>query len=278
MPRWWLAIGPQENWASAFELGNIWGLKSTGRPALMWETIAKGDRLLFYATVPIAGVIGFGTVRAKFKQDKPLWPQEVETGQVLWPLRFEFDIEYALPREQWQKERAATDAIRTLARGGFQAIEDDVALELIGKFGEEYVPKEPAPEVSRSLHEQIIQGLIEAGKFQNFIAEKEYKMNGERLDAVWRRVQRSVPTYAFEVQIGGDIYHALGKLKHAYDIWNSRIFIVAREQDRSKVKALLSGTFHEIVGHLNFINVEKFNELLSLKRSLRELESELGIL
>ncbi|MBI2867545.1 MAG: hypothetical protein HYX97_04340 [Chloroflexi bacterium] len=131
MPRWWLAIGPQENWASAFELGNIWGLKSTGRPALMWETMAKGDRLLFYATVPIAGVIGFGTVRAKFKQDKPLWPQEIETGQVLWPLRFEFDIEYALPREQWQKERAATDAIRTLARGGFQAIEDGVALELL---------------------------------------------------------------------------------------------------------------------------------------------------
>jgi hypothetical protein len=45
-------------------------------------------------------------------------------------------------------------------------------------------------------------------------------MDGTRLDAVWRRVEKSVPTYVFEIQVGGDIYHAIAKLKHAYDLWN----------------------------------------------------------
>jgi hypothetical protein len=50
----------------------------------------------------------------------------------------------------------------------------------------------------------------------------------------------------FEVQIGGDIYHAMSKLKHAFDLWNSHVFLVATMGDKSKYQELLSGTFHEV--------------------------------
>lgn len=276
MPRWWLAIGTEDNWLTAFQNGNIWGLKGSGRPGVMWETLVPNDRILLYVRTPIAGAIGFGTIRTKFKQDKPLWPEEVRSGEVLWPLRFEFDVDYVLPKDQWKERFATTERLRTMARGGFQPIDEDVALEAVNQFEGASSPEgEVRPS---SEHSRIIEALVEAGRLQKFIAEKEYPMERERLDVVWRRVEASVPTVVFEVQIGGDPYHALGKLKHAFDIWNSRIFLVAHEQDREKMKTLLAGTFHEIQSHLRFIELSQVRELVKQKRALRDLESKLGII
>lgn len=277
MPRWWLAVGPQSNWEAAFTLGNIWGMKASGRPQVMWDTLTEGDRVIFYVTTPIAGSIGYGVVRRKFRQDRPLWPDEVKSRTVRWPLRFEFDPVYLLPPENWAEGKVSSEKLRILARGGFQALEDDMALGIVQNLGGPGfvgVDEGPVP----STHAQIIEGLLEAGQLQRFLVDKEYRMDGERLDVVWRRVERSVPTYVFEVQVGGDLYHALGKLKHSYDIWNSRIFLVASEADRARVQTLLRGTFHEISSELRFIRVEAFQRLLALKRELRDLERELGLL
>ncbi|MBI2872584.1 MAG: hypothetical protein HYY00_05265 [Chloroflexi bacterium] len=243
----------------------------------MWDVLSDDDRVLFYATVPIASVIGYGTIRRKFKQDKPLWPQEVSEKKVLWPLRFEFDIDRLLPFEQWRESKVDSQALRTLARGGFQSVEENVALEAIQALSPVGATAQPTAS-QRSLHNQLVDQLVEAGQLQHFIAEKEYPIDNERLDVVWRRVERSVPTFVFEVQISGDLYHALGKLKHAYDLWNSRIFLVAQESDRKAAVSLLSGTFHEIQPALRFVEVEKFTKIYELKRSLRDLEKELGLL
>jgi hypothetical protein len=277
LARWWLAVGAAAQWRTAFDLGNIWGLKDNGRPALMWELISENDRVLFYATVPIAGVIGFGTVRKKFKQDKPLWPQEIKQNKVLWPLRFEFDVDRLLPYDAWESGRVDDQALRTLARGGFQSVEEKLGLNCVQVLAPAEEPTQPT-EPQMSLHSQLIDQIVEAGQLQHFLAEKEYHMEKERLDAVWRRVAHSVPTYVFEVQIGGDLYHALGKLKHAHDLWNSRIFLVAQEKDRLASEALLSGTFHEIRTSLRFIEVEQLQQIYDLKRRLRDLEQRLGLL
>ncbi|MFQ5814452.1 MAG: hypothetical protein ACE5I2_14840 [Anaerolineae bacterium] len=278
MPRWWLAVGPPNNWETAFELGNIWGLKASGRPAFYWEHLSEEDNLLFYVTLPISGVIGYGTVRTKLKQDKPLWPEELREHQVLWPLRIEFDVDYCLPRELWKTDRVASEDVRVLSRAGFQPIDDDFAETVVNTFPSVGEKEEKERGRRLSLHDQLIEQIVEAGHLQKFVAEREYNMEGTRLDAVWRRVANSVPTYVFEVQIGGDLYHALGKLKHAFDLWNSHIFLVAQEQDREKVSKLLSGTFHEIGARLQFIDVERFQTLLEHKREVRNLESQLGLL
>lgn len=76
--------------------------------------------MLFYATRPVGGVIGYGVVRTKFKQDKPLWPQEVMEGKVIWPNRFEFDVEYCLPLDKWKTNRIVSKKL--IPRGGFQSV------------------------------------------------------------------------------------------------------------------------------------------------------------
>jgi len=138
---------------------------------------------------------------------------------------------------------------------------------------EEQAGEEEAPPV----HGEVIDKIKRIGKLQGYIAEKEYPMDIGRLDVVWRKVERAVPMYVFEVHIGGDIYHALAKLKHAYDIWNSRIYLVAGLRHQDRAEELLGGTFHEIGSQLVFIQIEKVEQLLRLKRGVRELEEELGL-
>jgi hypothetical protein len=86
-----------------------------------------------------------------------------------------------------------------------------------------------------------------------------------------------VPTYVFEVHVKGDLYHDLAKLKHSFDLWNSRIFIVGSQADHDKIKDLLSGSFHEIKEQLRFIDLEKIDELYKRKRAFLDLEEELGM-
>lgn len=132
------------------------------------------------------------------------------------------------------------------------------------------------PEEARS-HKEPQQRLIEIGKLQKYVAEGEYPFDIGKLDVVWRRIERSVPTYVFEIQIGGDIYHALAKLKHAFDMWNSRLFLVTSQANYEKAKPLLTGTFHEIADRIKFIEIEKVQELYQRKMAFIELERELGI-
>lgn len=94
---------------------------------------------------------------------------------------------------------------------------------------------------------------------------------------VWRRVIASVPTYAFEVHIKGNIHQALSKLKHAYDIWNSNIFIVTTQQNVQKIEKLLSGSFHDIKEVIRILTIEKVNEVYELQVRDQKLKKELGL-
>lgn len=126
-------------------------------------------------------------------------------------------------------------------------------------------------------HDDVKDYLAEIGRIQGYITDKEYSLESTRLDVVWRRVERSVPTFVFEVQIGGDIYHAMSKLKHAFDLWNSHIFLVATMGERGKFEELISGTFHEVADQMRFIDVTLIGELLEKKRDYKEMERALGI-
>jgi predicted RNA-binding protein len=276
MSQYWLVVGTPEHWRVAFENGNIWGLQATKKR--WWERVTEGDGLVFYVTRPIGGAIGTGKVRTKFKQDRPLWPREVERKEVLWPLRFEFDVDFCFPPNQWETSRLDIDALRAVVQAGFQPLKDKAKEAALQAFAPCLQPPLTEKGDEANLHEALKARIAEMGKIQKFLAEVEYPMEGTRLDVVWRRVEKSVPTYVFEIQVGGDIYHALGKLKHAYDLWNSRIFLVAAAADRSKAESLLNGTFHEIRDRLTFIEIEKMQELYARKKAYRDLEKDVGIL
>jgi len=271
--KYWLAVGTQENWKIAFDFGNTWGLKAKGPPATAWQQVEMGDILLFYAVSPVRGVIGYGAVKQKLKQDQPLWPEEVQVGEVIWPLRLVFEVKYCLPPDRWEEDRVVDDRVNFRAKLGFRQIPPEIAEAVLSYFR----PDSEPTETDLSIHNQLIEAILEIGRLQDYVCSKEYPMERARLDAVWRRVQRSVPNYVFEVQIGGNLYQALAKLKHAYDIWNSNIYLVARKEDRPKVEELLSGTFHEIKGKLVVVEEETVRRLIQLKRELRTLEARMGL-
>lgn len=270
LSRWWVAVGPEEHWRTAFENGNIWGLRATPKLKAFWEKLSEGDGLLFYATSPVGGIIGYGVVRTKFKQDKPLWPQEVKEGKVMWPFRFEFDVSYCLPQDKWRSDKIVFEKI--IPRWGFQQTSEEVANQVVQKLQPQAGPIEKV-----SLHDKVKMMLIEIGRLQKMVSESEYDMDGGKLDVVWRRVEKGSPTYVFEVQVGGDLYHAIGKLKHAHDLWNSNIFLITTKDDVKKAQELLSGTFHEIEKKIRVIEIEKINELFKLKKAYKDFENQLGI-
>jgi predicted RNA-binding protein len=290
---YWLVVGSPHNWRTAFDHKNIWGLKRTQRH--LWERLNEKDVLLFYVTNPVGGIIGYGTVRMKFRQDQPLWPQEIKENEVIWPLRFEFNVERCLPLDKWQISKITSKEL--FPRGGFQALSQDIAQKLVSKFTslpKEYHVEIPTPisaketspiyppevsQVEQALpsHDELKHRLVEIGQLQGYLADEEYVFDIGKLDVVWRRVERSVPTYVFEIQVGGDVYHALAKLKHAFDLWNSHIFVVASQGDYSKVRNLLSGTFHEIRDQTKFIELGKVEELHKRKKAYLDFEKGLGI-
>lgn len=222
----------------------------------------------------------------KFKQTNPLWPEEIKRNEVLWPLRFEFDVEYRLPPSLWKSHRYTSHDLQMISRMVFQCypIEEvnaaRVALDLepLNETAPTSLPElNVATEQAIIKHDDVKASLVEIGRIQGYVADEEYPLDSTRLDVVWRRVERSVPTFVFEVHIGGDIYHAMAKLKHAFDLWNSHIFLVATLGEKSKYQELLSGTFHEVASQMRFIDVALVRELLAKKKDYKEMERSLGI-
>ena len=287
MQQFWLIVGSQKNWQVAFDNNSIWGLKDFRELRSLWNMLRVGDGLLFYVSKPVHGIVGVGHVATKFKQTTPLWPDEVKEGQAIWPLRFEFDVEYCLPFSLWKSHRYTSQDLQLITRMVFQCYPIEEVNDARRALGLQPVTQEspalpivlcPSSESTSTSHDELKRQIAEIGRIQGYIAEEEYRLESTYLDVVWRRVQQSVPTFVFEVQIGGDIYHAMAKLKHAFDLWNSHIFLVANTVDRSKYQELIAGSFHEIKSEMRFIEAGAVRQLLEKKLAYKELEQSLGIL
>lgn len=282
--RFWTLSGSQENWDRGIS-DNIWGVREGLKQ--IWEKMSKGDILIFYVTSPISGVIGIGKLESKFKQDKPLWPDEIRANKVIYPYRFEFKVEYVLPMPSWEKGKIKISDLNVNIRGGVNSlINKEVIKTLFERADSSWntelsklieIKVEEKKEKPTNLHDELKKEILEIGSIERFISEKEYPMNRERLDVVWRRVAGSVPTYVFEIQIGGNLHQALSKLKHAHDIWNSNIFLVAQKDDLTKANQLLSGTFHEIERVIKIWTPEKVKQLYKAQSEDLKIKEEMGL-
>ena len=128
------------------------------------------------------------------------------------------------------------------------------------------VPEEETEE-HHKVHAEVQKQLEEIGMILGKYSRREYRQDIYRYDVVWKDSER-LPraTHAFEVQHRGNVVEALGKLKHAYDIWHSYLFVVITgERDRARIEQLLrpyfTGMFHEIGGHVKVLTAEDVGEL-----------------
>lgn len=288
MTQYWLVVGTAKNWKTSFANRNIWGLKEFRELNALWNLLSEGDRILLYVSSPVSGIVGVGKVATKFRQTNPLWPEEIRQSSVLWPLRFEYEIEYCLSPELWESRAYKETNLQLITRMVFQCVPPAISEAARGHFQlpSESERRASATEPQDSLiqkgaspsHEMVKDQLAKIGQIQGFLAEKEYLIEGNRLDVVWRRVEKSVPTYAFEVQVGGDIYHALIKLKRAYELWNSRLFLAGSLEARPKFEELTAGTFYEIQNRVRYLEFGAVAELYRRKSDYKELETRMGII
>lgn len=279
----WILTGNEENWETALSSGNVWGVRE-GNLVGYWKKLEKDDLLLFYVTSPIAGVIGVGRLESKFKQDKPLWPDEIRAKKVIYPYRFDFKILGVVSPEKWQLENISVRDLNANIRAGINSVKNpQVIKEIIARLNErweidfKYAPQEKKEKIPSSIHDQIRDKLVEIGTLEKFISEKEYPIDGERLDVTWRRVVRGVPTRVFEVQVGGSVHQALSKLKHSFDLWNSEPYLIIDDKSRQKAEELLSGTFHELKEHVKVIPLDKVDQLYKALTSEKNLKEEFGL-
>jgi predicted RNA-binding protein len=126
-------------------------------------------------------------------------------------------------------------------------------------------------------HNEIRDMISEIGGFEGWISEVEYPIDKMRLDVVWRRIKAGNPSHAFEVQVGGNFYEALTKLKHAWDKWNSKPFLVTTEKYELEAKQLLEGSFHEIQHVTRIVNWKKIRDLHEAEKKAHFLRIDIDI-
>lgn len=126
-------------------------------------------------------------------------------------------------------------------------------------------------------HDKVKELIYQIGVIQNRNPDMEYPIDGKRLDVVWRRTSKSVPSVAFKVQFGGNIFEALTKLKHAFDIWNSIPVLITTESQIDGAKQWLEGSFHELKDIFIIIEWTEITKYYTLEQKIKNLEIELGI-
>jgi len=135
-----------------------------------------------------------------------------------------------------------------------------------------------APEaiIEELTHNQIRDIIRELGELKGRYAEVEYPIDNRRLDVVWKELPGGSPSEVFEVQIGGNIFGALVKLRYARALWpGAKLFLVVREEaiERAESEAR---RLPEIADILHIINCEDVIKLHRLWRQVRELENRCG--
>jgi len=264
----WVVVGNEKNWERGFENG-IWGLV----PPLEhhWLRITPGDLVLFYCVAPVKGFIGAGIIRSKFKQDRPFWEEEIRERRVIWPFRFEFDITHLLPIGKWHSQAVSNRPFNLPILAGINPVLDiQKALTVLEKL--KFTIIKP---VKREA--EIASTILEIGKIQRMVVETQYPVNGDSIDVIWKRTIRSVPTYAFAINLSADLDRSIKPLKHSFDLWNSRPFLVT---DKSRVKdfqEVSSGLYHEFSEQLKILTDTQVQNLYHAKKRYFELEREFGL-
>jgi len=288
--KFWVLTGSIENWERAIS-GNFWGVREGLKK--FYDKLSIGDVLIFYVKVPVSGIIGLGIVESKFTQNTPFWADEIKENKVIYPYRFEFKTKYIIPQPSWKENKVKINDLNVNIRSGLNSFKNkDTINSLLKRLDDSWNTKfieltgremkEEITEVKKplNLHDELKNKLKEIGEIEGFLSQKEFSIPGYTLDVVWRtaNVVGGVPKYVFEVQIGGDIKHALTNLKHAFDIWGfPKLFLIAQDSDIQKANQLMAGAFHEIKDRLKTVSVEKITRLYDLQIEDYKLKKEIGI-
>lgn len=125
----WLVVGPPDNWQYSFDHGNIWGFPQHYEPK--WTQMQAGDTLIFYATRPVKGLIGYGILESKMPGEQPFFSSETDQRRVLWPLRIRYRSILSLPSEKWQTSTVPLERRGVIIQRALHRLRGERGQELI---------------------------------------------------------------------------------------------------------------------------------------------------
>lgn len=299
----WLVIGRVENWLTAFSQPTpLWGL--TFRYKNLFNTLEPGDILWCYVTAPIKGIIGIGHVIDKYIDDKNLiWPEEIKRKKSIWIYKFRFKLlKIVSPHSNlWKDKSIKISDFKLNWQVGFQLLSKEFVTELIKRSQNLLITENNIESIYRGpsvikpilsdkdttyeispKHNDIKLKIADIGKLQHFYTEFEYPINlkteRKNLDVVWKRELQGVPTYAFEIELSGNIERSIEKLKLSHRIWNTKPRLIVPQEQKHKVENLLemdkNTSFYR---DFRLILPQQIEILYEKKKDLRNYEVELGI-
>lgn len=264
-------------------------LDERGKPTPALRRVSElqpGDKFVYYCR-QVSVIKGIYEIEQAVYARESQWPDspfqfqmhpivELEQPYDFRLLLTSLDLFRHLPRlESWgQALQGRNSALKPLTDHDYDLIERELR-----RYAGEVEEEEDRSAVvgPTSYHDEVKSMLSEIGRMEGRVTETEYRINGERIDVVWKRIEAGSPYAAFEVQIGGNFYAALAKLKHAWDKWNSRPYLMTTEEYKRRAVEWVSGSFHEIERHIQIIDSAKVKDLYEAVKRARQLRDELDI-
>ena len=180
---------------------------------------------------------------------------------------------------KWQKETQCRLRLYWLSSLGY-----------VVKKGRKYTPTiegkkivesemEEKPPKRLRKHTELQDMIFEIGEFNKFFSEREYSIGEKRrLDVVWKRTQDGKPLHVFEIQLNEPLYGALGKLKHAWEIWpGSELRLVTTEKFKKEAKMLLETSFHEMKDTTKIMEVKDIPTWYATEKESYEMKKKYDI-
>jgi predicted RNA-binding protein len=271
------------------------------------DKINPGDKAIFYITRSNPPVfVGVFEFQDRWEEaTEPFWPNEKVENRIIHPWRFRLtplrmgaadarklsrELSFIEHKENWQVyfQGSLANFQHTIPENDYRLILEQLGkppiayeikprakpLQIKEKARRKKVPELRGPVPA---HNEIRDMIYEIGLMKGVLSEVEYPINDMRLDVAWRLAVRQNPDHAWEVQIGGNFFEALAKLKHAWDLWKADPYLVTTEHFEEETRKLLGGTFHEIKPHIRVVNWKEIVKLYKLLRDATLIEKEMKL-
>ena len=128
-------------------------------------------------------------------------------------------------------------------------------------------------------HIIIVDMIKEIGEILGFYTKTgEYTPDKvHRIDVTWRVHPTHSPLKVWEVETSGNVVLALARLKHAFDIWHSELYLVVSDaKTKEKAESIVRGAFAGIEKFLTVIGADEITNLYNSLKPHKDLISKLA--
>ena len=285
---YWLVMMTEENYRYTVEHGvyglpeGLSGLKDRIRPGdrLVVYVVRRGCSELCQSFTAVLEVVGEWR-----ESSRPMWPDEVREGRVLYPWVVNVRV-VVEGRVEFENVKGELSRILNSEVGSPSELRVYMMRELPSGFGElieEKLRSTPrttgAVERAEFSHNELVNMIEDIAKWLDLKVKTEYFIdNDKKVDAVLFKDPGAVPFAVVEVHVGGRISDDLLKfieIRKKYHGASRLIYVIAR--DENKIMRAVQETLHELKDEIIILRAQELKQLHEVlkQESIRRLIKEL---